>query len=206
MLTLIKLLLYIVRPKAVPEDYYEKEFRAIKKEQKQERISEQISQLINSTASLLSEEKPYPTYVFQRVDELRVLINSINKHKEKKYFSHCVELSKEWIFNNDPPILEPVLLAYREELFNSFSQNGGLDLDNIQIILLDKYFLDFTDYWEKAISALKKRSAIVNRRKYLIGLTQELNDLLLQRSITKYEALLIDYRDFNISELNALQK
>ena len=63
MTSIIKLLSSLNNKMTAPDDYYEKELDCLKKEQLEEKLSIQISQLINKLAVLLSEDKPYPFIV-----------------------------------------------------------------------------------------------------------------------------------------------
>ena len=92
----------------------------------------------------------------------------------------------------------------RKKLYDSFLNTGSIDLDRIQTDLLDRYFLTFTDYWENVIAELKRKNAIINRREYLIELTQKFIVLLTEKGITKYNQLLLDYQNLNYSLLESL--
>ena len=133
-------------------------------------------------------------------------MDSISTHSDNDYFNHCVELSRKWIINPGVDMLDPTILTNRKILYDSFSKDGKIDLDRIQTTLLDKYFLTFTDYWEKVISELKRKNAIINRREYLIELTQKFVILLTEKGITKYNQGLLDYRNLNFSLLESLKK
>ena len=66
----------------------------------------------------------------------------------------------------------------------------------------DKYFLNYRDYWETAISSLKRPSAVVNRRKYLIEKIEEWKTFLKSQKIKKYDSILDEYSYFNKAELS----
>lgn len=206
MTSIIQFLSRLNSKNTVSHDNYEKELDCLKKEHLEEQLSVQISQLINKLADILSEDKPYPFIVIQTIDDLRMLMDSISTHSDNDYFNHCVELSRKWIINQGVDMLDPTILTNRKILYDSFSKDGKIDLDRIQTTLLDKYFLTFTDYWEKTISELKRKNAIINRREYLIELTQKFVILLTEKGITKYNQELLDYRNLNFSLLESLKK
>lgn len=207
MFSCIKLLLSLGRSNNLPNDHYEKEYEQIEKEQKEERLSIQISHLINKTAVLLSEDRPYPTSALRSIDDLHSLMSSISTQTQQDYFLKSVDLAQKLIFDEkDMPLHDESSFAIKKALFNSFSNDGAIDISEVQNIVLDKYFLTFKDYWESVISELKRRDAVVNRRKYLVELTEKFSTLLEQKGITKYSQLLSDYRSFNLSILESLRQ
>lgn len=205
MFTFIKLLLCLGRSRNIPEHYYEKELEALNEEHRAEQLSTLISRLILKTSELLQEEHPYPTSVVASIDELYNLLLLIAKEKHSSYYNNALSIVEKDIslMDSSDTISETILLE-KQSLLNEFCKTGTLDIDRIQIKMLDRYFFHFREYWEDVISKLKRKSAVENRRKYLIKLIEEFESLLKQRGIVKYTELLSDYRSFNISELNSL--
>lgn len=206
MFTFIKLLLCPEKPRKVPADYYDKELEKLEREQKEDRLSIQIFELVVKTAELLSEYSPYPISVIQSIDNLRSLLLSISEQKQKDYYLRGVALAENLIFDKENTLLDESIIVIRKKVFDSFSNAGTIDLNIVQNEALDKYFLSFKDYWESAISELKRKDAIIKRRKYLVELTEKLCAILEQRSITKYSQLLLDYHSFNVRELELLRQ
>lgn len=205
MFTFIKLLLCLRRPSNIPDDYYEKELEALNEEHRAEQLSTLISHLILKTSELLQEEHPYPTSVVASIDELYNLLLSIAKEKHSSYYNNALSIvEKDISLMDSSDTISETILSEKQSLLNEFCKTGTLDIDRIQIKMLDRYFFHFREYWEDAISKLKRKSAVENRRKYLIELIGEFESLLKQRGIVKYTELLSDYRSFNLSELNSL--
>ena len=205
MFTFIKLLLCLGRPRKIPDDYSEKELEALNEEHRAEQLSTLISRLILKTSELLQEEHPYPTSVVASIDELYNLLLSIAKEKHSSYYNNALSIvEKDISLMDSSDTISETILSEKQSLLNEFCKTGTLDIDRIQIKMLDRYFFHFREYWEDAISKLKRKSAVENRRKYLIELIEEFESLLKQRGIVKYTELLSDYRSFNLSELNSL--
>ena len=63
---------------------------------------------------------------------------------------------------------------------------------------------DYRAYWEAQISALKRKNAIINRRKYLIDQINELLSVIAEYQSTYCNKILLEYRNFNKQELDKL--
>ena len=138
---------------------------------------------------------------------MALVFPSCKRKLNTPFFDSAFSLSKDELFNTtDWTLIDDEHLSARHLLFDELYSSGHIDLDTIQIGVLDSYFFGFKDYWEDAISGLKRKSAIINRRKYLVDLTNSFINLLTQRGITKYKQLLTEYQEFNQSELITLQQ
>lgn len=77
----------------------------------------------------------------------------------------------------------------------------SFDIEQLQFAKAKELVYQYKPYWEGAISRLKRPSAIVNRRKYLI---EQIN--LILPTISKYPDLgneMREYLQFNISQIDA---
>ena len=205
MLTFIKLLFSLGQSKTVPDDFYEKELDELNTDHSTEQLSTLVSQMILRASELLYIEHPYPTTVFSTIEEIKKALSSINKQKDSSYYTKALSLSETELNSIENSSIDKEKLSYRHLLFHELCATGTLDLDRILEDRLDSFFFNFREYWENAISHLKRKNAVENRRKYLIELTNNLDLLLKQRGITKYSKLLSDYRQYNVSILNTLQ-
>ena len=202
----IKLLFSLGRQRTFPDNYYKKELEGLYFEHQAEELSLLMSRIILKASAILHQDNPpYPTTVFSTLDEISNTLSLIEKKKHSSYYPKALSLFETSLSAMEDAGIDKEELSNRHLLFNEFCETGTLDLDKIQEKCLDSYFLNFREYWEKAISQLKRTNAVVNRRNYLIELTNKFDFLLKQRKITKYSKLLSDYRLYNISELNSLQ-
>lgn len=162
-----------------------------------DKLSITIQYLITESASLLIENNPYPTKVINTIDKLQPLSSSIQKLNGTSIFRFVLLNAKDNLFNDDSSFLSEKEILIRRRLFEEVENNGGLDLNNIQSQLLDRYFCNFKSSWESAINELQRKDAIKKRREYLINLAEEFICILSSKGINKYNSLLLDYVRFN---------
>lgn len=182
------------------EDIKDTEISLIEAEHSIDRLSTNIQYLITESASLLLDNNPYPTRVFKTIEELQPLSASIQKIHGTSIFRIVLMHVKDQLFNNTFQLSEEEI-QIRRDLFGQIENNGTIDLMSIQSQLLDKYFLNFKNYWESVISNLKHKDAIIKRREYLIEKSEEFISLMSSRGINKYNSILFDYIKYNKSAL-----
>lgn len=84
------------------------------------------------------------------------------------------------------------------------SNRKSFNISPYLIPAYDVFFSTFRQYWENAIGELKRRHAIINRRKYLVGRIDAFLEILTLQGITKYIDELLDYRQFNLDQIDVL--
>lgn len=157
-------------------------------------LSSDIANLICIIEALINDPSPYPTQVATKMDEASVIHVRILKSK-KKLYTQAITLARKNLSDSQIKILD------------RYSTNPkAFDLPSIKILLFDRYFLNYRNYWEKQISQLSRQSAIINRRKYLVEKCGEWKVFLISQRIKKYNTILDEYSRFNISELNLLER
>ncbi len=160
------------------------------------RLSSDIANLISIIEALINDPSPYPTQVATKMDEASVIHNRILKSK-KKLYTQAITITLARKDLSDSQI----------KLLDRYSTNPkAFDLPSIKLLLFDRYFLNYRNYWEKQISQLSRQSAIINRRKYLVEKCGEWKVFLISQRIKKYNTILDEYSRFNISELNLLER
>ena len=200
-----KLLLKLLKPSVVYTSANEEidgvkknedlEISLLEAEHSIDKLSTTIHYLISESASLLMDNNPYPTKVINTIDKLQPLSLSIQKLYGTSIFRFVLMHTKDNLFNDNLLSEEETLI--RRELFEEVENNGRLDLINIRSQLLDKYFLNFKNYWESSINNLSRKDAIIKRREYLISLTDELISILSSKGINEHNSILLDYMKYN---------
>ena len=201
--SILKLLIKLGRNSNISEDNGDSEVVALLNQQTIERLASNISTLIMGAADLLVDANPYPPAVLSSIDNLMQLQSIIEKERSTPYYNSALSHAKEWMSNIE---VDDNLRSIRDSCFKDFCNTESLDLGAIQIKALDRYFYRFEDHWETTISALKRRSAVINRREYLDELIPKLKSALNQRGILKYDQLLSNYKEFNYSELRLIKQ
>lgn len=157
-----------------------------------DRLACDISYVASILTSLNNDSRPYPTTVLTEIKKASEVHGRILKSRGKDYFGEAVILAQTNV--SDPDIIKTI---------KTYSDNpDSLNLDTFKISLYDKFFLSFRDYWEHQIAELKRSSAIIARRKYLMEKCTEWKEFLKEQGIKKYDIVLDEYFNHNLAELN----
>ena len=157
-----------------------------------DRLACDISYVASILTSLNNDSRPYPTTVLTEIKKASEVHGRILKSRRKDYLGEAVSLAKKNV--DDPEIIKTI---------DTYSANPKLlNLDAFKISLFDKYFLNYKDYWERQIAELKRSSAIIARRKYLMEKCTEWKEFLKEQGIEKYDMVLDEYYNYNLAKLN----
>lgn len=168
------------------------DLREIENERKIEKVALDISLVAYFIELLESTPSPYPTQVITWINEISNAHTAVINPKVKKYLSDAIKMA---------------LAEHPDQrtIIESYSVNpSSLDLEKLKMDSFDKYFLNFRNYWESAIQDLRRPSAKLNRRKYLVEKIKEWKLFLANQGISKYDAVLDEYLSFNVAELSMM--
>lgn len=171
-------------------DICEKIVQEIERDNRIEQLANCFFLVWYSIESLRSESSPYPTQVLETMEELFKNHSLILKSRKKDYYQDAINQA----IGKHPDITK---------WLGSYALDPkSFDLNNLKMEAFDKYFLNYRTYWETAISSLKRPSAVINRRKYLIEKIEEWKTFLKRQKIKKYDSILDEYLIFNKEELS----
>ena len=169
-----------------------------------DKVSHNLHFLISSLASLSFETNPYPAHIKKKIEELDAIHQSIIPYAGSDVAMKAIENAQSTLFTDSFLDLEETKV--RKAIFLSYINAAGqFDFDAIKMALYNRYFYNYRTYWERQIAGLKKTSAIIHRRQYLIDAIDEFELFLEEQNINRYHSILNDYRAFNLSELEKLQ-
>ena len=171
-------------------DLCDKTVEEIERDHRIEQLANRFVFVWHSIDSLRSESSPYPTQVLQTLEKIHEDHRLILKSRREDYYQDAITKA----IDDQPDITKWIgTYALNPKSFN---------LNDLKMEAFDKYFLNYRDYWETAISSLKRPSAVVNRRKYLIEKIEEWKTFLKSQKIKKYDSILDEYSYFNKAELS----
>ena len=174
------------------------------RDQEIDKVSHNIHRLVASLASLSFESNPYPAHIKKKIEELEAIHQSIIPYAGSDVAKQAIENAQSTLFTDS--FLDLKETKVRKAIFLSYINAAGqFDFDAIKLALYNRYFYNYRTYWERQIAGLKKTSAIIHRRQYLIDSIDEFKVFLDKQNINRYHSILNDYRAFNLSELEKLQ-
>lgn len=183
-----------------------KEILEIERNEAIEELSGDLHHVVVVLASLSLDPSPLPQHVIKELDKLKEVHQRILDSMYSDLFPDALKSAKQSVLYDEMTMGTPEEMEKRKVLFEQYAIHPDtFDMKKFKEGLYDTFFRDYRAYWEKAISNLVRKSAIINRRKYLVERIEEFMQFLHEQDIQKFDKLLQDYRQFNLDELQKLE-
>lgn len=184
----------------------EKEILEIERNVAIEKLSGDLHHVVVVLASLSLDPSPLPQHVIKELDKLEEVHQRILDSMKSDLFSDALNSAKQSVLYDEMTMGSPEEMKKREAIFEQYAIHPDtFDVKKFKEGLYDTFFRDYRAYWENAILNLVRKSAIINRRKYLVERIDEFMQFLHEQDIQKFDKLLQDYRQFNLDELQKLE-
>ena len=171
-----------------------------------DRAIEDVCSNIRHLATTLSfpRNDSRPKDLYNEHQTLTPFVNKLRK-VPMNIFNEAMDMVLEEIANPDKRFLYENNIELEISICKELQSNReGFDILQYLIPAYDIFFNKFRPYWEDAISELKRKHSIINRRKYLIERIDEFQEILTSQGITEYTDQLLEYRQFNLDQIDIL--